>query len=217
MSRYAVVAVAGQLSYYLRLVLKVSVHRLVDVHRGSWRGCPIVQLAYNCLRWQRVPVRSFQSLLPLLSTPTPRSYTMDPASAIIGIVSFGFTVFSKVNNVRKIIKGGPQQLQSLEDSCSTVLLFLNRLRDAEAPGSLHPDATHIVALCETARRALDDVKTIMDNVAVRGSASAWDSAAGRRSIRKFKLLRKNDDIINIARKLKELESTLASIAILVRL
>lgn len=58
--------------------------------------------------------------------------TMDPASAIIGIVSFGFTVFAKVNEIRKDIKGAPDKVQALQDACIGVELLLSRLSTTTA-------------------------------------------------------------------------------------
>ena len=140
---------------------------------------------------------------------------MDPASAIIGIVSFGFTVFGKVNEIRKVIKGAPAQLRSLETSSNLIIFYLKRLQGAEAPGSSHPDAAHIVELCNSARQYLDDVKTIMDKVTVSGGSAQDERARGR--INKLNLLRKNADIVDVVRKLTELQSTLALIAIMVQL
>ena len=55
---------------------------------------------------------------------------MDPASAIIGIVSFGFTVIGKINKIRKAIKDAPSQVQALQDSSIVVGLLLSRIQVA---------------------------------------------------------------------------------------
>ena len=53
---------------------------------------------------------------------------MDPASAIIGIVSFGFTVIGKVIEIRKAIKDAPDRIQALQDSTIAVELLLSRIQ-----------------------------------------------------------------------------------------
>ncbi len=65
---------------------------------------------------------------PAIATPfIPIGNTMDPASAIIGIVSFGLTVFAKVNEVRKEINSAPEQVRALQQACIGVELLLSRL------------------------------------------------------------------------------------------
>ena len=53
---------------------------------------------------------------------------MDPTSAIIGIVSFGFTVIGQLNKIRKAIKDSPEQAQALQDSSVAVSLLLSRIQ-----------------------------------------------------------------------------------------
>ena len=137
---------------------------------------------------------------------------MDPASAIIGIVSFGFEVFKKINEVRKAIKDAPDNLCSLENSCLLIELSLDQLQTMGVVGLLRLDATRFERLCDSARRHLRDVEVIVDKVTV--VANDQDSQTGRRSIRKIKWLMKKDDLNDIARKLKELRVTLALLVIM---
>ena len=57
---------------------------------------------------------------------------MDPASAIIGIAGFGFTVFGKVNEVLQTIKGASEQLSSLKEVAEDIELLLTSLQQANA-------------------------------------------------------------------------------------
>ena len=52
---------------------------------------------------------------------------MDPASSIVSIISFGFSVFRTVESLREYIKAAPDQLQALQDSCTAATLLLGRL------------------------------------------------------------------------------------------
>ena len=138
---------------------------------------------------------------------------MDPASAIIGIVSFGFEVFKKINGVRKAVKDAPDDLSSLEDSCLLIELSLDQLQTMSVLGSLRVDTTRFERLCSNARRYLKDIEVIVDRVTV--VANDRDCQIGRRSIRKIKWLMKKDDLNDIARKLKELRVTLALLVIMI--
>jgi len=139
---------------------------------------------------------------------------MDPASAIIGIISFGCTVFGKINEMRKAIKGAPDDLKSLEDSCFLIELSLDQLRALGAPGSPRIDADRVERLCSNAQRQMKDVEAIVDKVTV--AAATRDSRIGERPIRRIKWLMKKDDLTSIARKLKELQITLALMVIMMQ-
>ena len=139
---------------------------------------------------------------------------MDPASAVIGIVSFSCTVFGKINEMRKAIKAAPDDLQSLEDSCFLAELSLEQIRAMGIPESSRVDATRLERLCNNVQRQLEDVDVIVDKVTV--AAAVQGNRARERSIRRVKWLMKKDDLDSIARKLKELQITLALMVIMMQ-
>ena len=136
---------------------------------------------------------------------------MDPPSAIVGIVSFGFTVFGKVKEVRKAIKGASEDLQSLHDSCDLIELSLEQLRTVSALGSFEAEDTRLENLCDKAQRYLRDVEVLVEKVTVTGNGKS-----GGPPIRRIKWLMKKDNINDIARKLRELQITLALMVIMMQ-
>lgn len=139
---------------------------------------------------------------------------MDPASAIIGIVSFGFTVFRKVNEVRKAIKAAPGQLEALQDSCDVIEMFLNRLKTMQAgllnlatlDDSRSMEQAHLELLCRKAKRCLEEVDEALDRVVVRGAASPGVRTST--TIRKIRWIMRKDDLEEISRKIRELRDAL---------
>ena len=97
---------------------------------------------------------------------------MDPASAIIGIVSFGFVVFGKVNDLRKAIKDAPDRVQALQDSCVVVTLFLSKLQTSGGHNALScsPEGNrYLQALCEKTNAYLTDVDTAVKKIISGGN------------------------------------------------
>ncbi len=133
---------------------------------------------------------------------------MDPASAIIGIVSFGFTVFAKVNEIRKDIKGAPEKVQALQDACADVEFLLNTI-DLPQSGlvSYPPRAiAHLDRLCDTARHRLEEVNTLMEKVKARSKSNGGTSSGVRISSTRY--IMKKGEFEEISQKLKELRETL---------
>ena len=79
---------------------------------------------------------------------------MDPASAIIGIVSFGFTVIGQLNKIRKAIKDAPEQVQALQDSSIAVGLLLSRIQVAGDCSLSRSSQTN--AYFDTLRKRVED-------------------------------------------------------------
>ena len=91
---------------------------------------------------------------------------MDPASAIIGIVSFGFTVIGQLNKIRKAIKDAPEQVQALQDSSVVVGLLLSRIQVAggcSLSRSPHTNA-YFESLCKRAEDRLKNVDETLQKV-----------------------------------------------------
>ena len=96
-------------------------------------------------------------------------HIMDSASAIVGIVSFGFVVFSKANDLRKAIKDAPDRVQALQDSCVVVTLLLSKLQVSGGHNALScsPEGDrYLQALCEKANVCLMDVDAAVKKVRV---------------------------------------------------
>lgn len=88
---------------------------------------------------------------------------MDPASAVIGIVAFGFTVFGKVNEMRTAVKGASQQVQALQDTSTVVELLLIRLQTIKSRESSYTAAelVYLEKLCARSRFCLQEVETVV--------------------------------------------------------
>ena len=84
---------------------------------------------------------------------------MDPASAVIGIVSFGFTVIGELIKIRKAIKDAPEQAQALQDSSVAVSLLLSRIQVTGGRSLSRSPQTnaYFVPLC---KRAVDYLKRV---------------------------------------------------------
>ena len=106
---------------------------------------------------------------------------MDPASAIIGIVSFGFTVIGKINKIRKAIKDAPSQVQALQDSSIVVGLLLGRIQVAERctiSRSSQADA-YFESLRERVHDCLKKVDVIIEKVTEKSSDDDGGGNSGR--------------------------------------
>ena len=125
---------------------------------------PIITAIFNPL----TPASPLPFLFPLSHQP---QHIMDPASAIIGIVSFGFVVFSKVNDLRKAIKDAPDRVQALQDSRVVVTLLLSKLQASSGHNvlSCSPEQIrYLQALCDKANVCLADVDAAVKKVVSGG-------------------------------------------------
>ena len=132
---------------------------------------------------------------------------MDPASAVIGIVSFGFTVFSKVNDVLKAIRGASEQLEALQGLSSDIKVLLSALQRVDTDAHLRfrsqEELAYLDRLRVRAQRSLEQVNVFAEKVQRASSTSS--------GVRKIKLLSwyiKKKDFEDISRKMKDLESSL---------
>lgn len=147
---------------------------------------------------------------PAVATPfIPIRNAKDPASAIIGIVSFGFTIFAKVNEIRKEINSAPEQVRALQQACIGVELLLSRLdttaaRTVPCPPEAIP---HFERLCAATQHCLEDVNTIIEYAIAQSTGSDGDS--GTLKIRFRKWLSNKDEFEDTSARLKELRETLA--------
>ena len=133
---------------------------------------------------------------------------MDPASAVVGIVSFGFTVLGKINEVRKAIKGAPRSVQDLKDSCALVELTLEKLKSIEThvvPQST-AELSYLGLLRDNAQRGLKEVEEAVDKVLVSESNGNNGSGLPKLYVRKFILNKNNFE--EFSRKVKELQNAL---------
>lgn len=147
-------------------------------------------------------------------TPKPTSldprhqyvqHPMDPASAIIGIVSFGFTVFKEVNKLRKAIRDAPDHVQSLQDSCDAATLLLSPLQVSEVRAlSCSPDATrYLQALCERTNVCLMEI-----NAAVKNFPSGESTDGHTPTLRRRKWLVNRGRLDDLTEKMMELRKDL---------
>lgn len=134
---------------------------------------------------------------------------MDPASAIIGIISFGFTVIKEINDIYKAFKGAPEQVQALHDASVAVSLLLSRLQSFEArePLDTPQAADYFKGLCEKADLRLKEVRTIITKV-TQPHSSDNDSTHGGPKIRLRRWVTSRDKLDRIAEKLTELRKAL---------
>ena len=158
----------------------------------------------------------------ILPSPTPRltflGYTrhintfvqhiMDPASAIIGIVSFGFVVFAKVNELRKAIKDAPDRVRALQDSCVVINLFLSKLEASGGHSALScsPEGTrYLQALCEKANVCLTDVDAAVKKVVSGGEI---DGRTPKLRLRRRKWIINKGKLDDLEQKMTELRKAL---------
>lgn len=134
---------------------------------------------------------------------------VDPASAVISIVSFGLTVFRKVNEIRKKIKDAPEQVRALQQACIGVELLLSRLNTTTARTvPCPPEAVlvpHFERLCTEAQPCLEDVDTIVEKVA---QSKTPNGGSGATRLRFRKWFMKKGEFEDTSAKLKELRETL---------
>lgn len=112
---------------------------------------------------------------------------MDPASAVIGIVSFGLTVIGKVNKLRKAIKGAPQQVRALEEFYVVVKVLLGKLQalNTHAVTYTKDELAWCQLLYERAQMCLHDVdmavkKVLAQTPAVEATAMVLEQERSRR-------------------------------------
>ena len=144
---------------------------------------------------------------------------MDPASAVIGIVSFGITVIGKVNEVRKVIQGAPKKLEALRESCTIIELLLTRLQATMQRTRLQAEAEgeHLARVCDQARHCLEEVDRIIDIVTVYTTSNGNSGVAGTRKVRISKWVARKGDLEDFSNKLRELQGILSSLVGLVQL
>ena len=134
---------------------------------------------------------------------------MDPASAVIGIISFGFTVIKEINDLRKAIKNAPDQVQALHDSSVAVSLLLSRLQLSGAGALPHtPQATdYFNSLCDKVNHSLKEVSTIMEKI-VQPHRHENGSGYRKPKIALKRWIASRDRLDRIAGKLTELRKAL---------
>ena len=103
---------------------------------------------------------------------------MDPASAIIGIVSFGFTVIGQLNKIRKAIKDAPEQIQTLQDSSVAVLSLLRMIQEAISRIPLHPARPEVDAYLESLYKKAENNLKKVDEVVEKVVAQNLPSGGG---------------------------------------
>lgn len=135
---------------------------------------------------------------------------MDPASAILGIVSFGLTVFAKINAVCRAIKGASKQVQVLQELSVAVTLLLDRLQKANTLGDAFSfstaEAAYLDCLCAKARCCLNDVETMVDKV-VDKTSSVTDGITEPK-VRLKKWIMSRERLTVLADRMKELRELL---------
>ena len=133
---------------------------------------------------------------------------MDPVSSIVGIITFGFTVFKKVESLREYIKAAPDQLQALQDSCTAAALLLRRLEQVNEHVSYLPtNIEQLQQLWSNVARYLEDIDAAIKKL----NKSVKSNEKGR--FRRFTIyLRKwyfkPDEVENLAKKLSVLQGSL---------
>lgn len=136
---------------------------------------------------------------------------MDPVSAIVSIVSFGFTIVKKINDVRKDIKGAPDQVRALQQSCGSIQLILLTTLDTTTSRAIPctPEAVpHLQCLCASARECLVEVNTVINKVTTPSTATTGRGGSATIKVPIKKWLIKKNDIDEASKRLKELEGAL---------
>ncbi|KAI0085488.1 hypothetical protein BDY19DRAFT_996627 [Irpex rosettiformis] len=138
--------------------------------------------------------------------PDPvRHALMDPASAVIGITSFTFTVCGKINALRKEIKGAPGQVQALQELCGVIELFVDRLRSIGTPDASYSpgEAAYLNVLCDKSQHCLEEVDKAVEAVVVR------IRGGGQPAIRWNKWIMKKGDLQEMSQTLMNLRDSLS--------
>ena len=140
---------------------------------------------------------------------------MDPASAIIGIVSFGSGVFGKANDLRKAIKDAPDRVQALQDSCDVVTLLLSKLQASGGHSALScsPEGTrYLQALCDKSNVCLMDVNTAVTQVLSGGNING---RTPKLRLRGRKLITNKEKLDDLEKKMMELRKALCEMLVFV--
>lgn len=126
---------------------------------------------------------------------------MDPAS----VISFGLTVFKKINEIRKEIKSAPEQLESLQDFGQGIQIVLLRLQKTHVLVQLGEDEelAYLERLTVKAQNQLDKVDAFVNKIQQQA-----DSSAGKRRVKIVAWMMGKDDFKDISRKLRDLRETL---------
>lgn len=126
---------------------------------------------------------------------------MDPASAIIGIVSFGLTVFKEINEIRKDFKDAPEQVQALQDECIGIEILLDTLSTVspEAVPKSPRTVAHLTRLSDKARGLLEEVREMTKKITSRANLN---------QVTFGKWITKRGDLKEMSQKLKDLMETL---------
>ena len=107
---------------------------------------------------------------------------MDPAS-ILGIISFGFSVFEKVDELVRALKGAPEQLRALRESCMIVKVLLQRLNKTSERGSYEllnrSELGLFGQLEERARTCLHGVDAVVQKVMKHTKTDTGEEVIGR--------------------------------------
>ena len=133
---------------------------------------------------------------------------MDPASAIIGIVAFSITVCEKINTLRKELKGAPRQVQTLQELCGVVELFLDRLQSVNVHEISYSagEAAYLNVLCDRSQRCLEAVDKVVETIVAR--IPTRDSVVGLPAIRWRKWVSKKDDLEELSQQLSKVKDAL---------
>ncbi|KAI0085528.1 hypothetical protein BDY19DRAFT_439425 [Irpex rosettiformis] len=132
---------------------------------------------------------------------------MDGASAIIGIVAFGFTVFNKVDTILKTVRGASEELATLQELSTDIEVLLLALQRTDTDAHLRfrspEELAYLDRLRARTQRCLEQVEVFAEKVQ-RPSRNGQ----GVRRIKMFNWYIKKNDFDDIARKMKDLESSL---------
>ncbi len=141
---------------------------------------------------------------------------MDPASAIIGIVSFGFTVFAKVNEIRKSIKGAPQQVQALQESYVVARVLLSKLQTLNTHTITYTadELACFELLCERSQQCLHDVDEAVKKVMAQTSDANADRTP---KVRLLKWFLNKGDFEEMTKKLNDVREALGTMVDLMQL
>ena len=130
---------------------------------------------------------------------------MDPASAIIGFVSFGLAVFNKVDEIVRTLKGAKEDLQALRDrsaDAEVLLLAIQHSHHSFQPYSSH-EAAYFGRLYARAQKYLGEVDAFADKVLQPSVVNGRDG-----KIKKLQWMLKRRDFDDVLQKMQDLESAL---------
>ncbi|KAI0339164.1 ankyrin [Trametopsis cervina] len=130
---------------------------------------------------------------------------MDPASAIIGIVSFGLTVFGKVKEVVDTVKGASDDLQALKDVSADieVLLLAIQRTDIHLHFTPGPELAYLGRLQTRVEKSLESVDAFAEKV-----QKLSRNANGESKINKVKWFLKKSEFDDVNQQLKDIETAL---------